>query len=162
MKLTELRCSEPGCDGPAACVGLYKGGCGVGGDCEPVLEQCGDVVDDAKCEKHCTHSFTNEHCHRVTFVRPFSELSREEIRLYIVGILQEHSRETRKKRAAGICVFPECNAKALNDRTVLFFGDDHCEKHARESELECLAEDQQDELDEEDLKYEGIKKGKKR
>lgn len=59
-------------------------------------------------------------------------------------VLERCQRETAEKRDKGLCVEPECTALALKDNSALFFGEDHCEQHARHYELEFLIEDQED------------------
>lgn len=141
--MAEHVCTE--CGKPATCLGLYQGKkCVRKKECESVLELCEDSVDKACCDEHCNHSFENTHCHKLKPPKPLTKMTPEEVHTYIRGILHEHSKDTRRKRAKGICVEPDCNAPALNDRTKLFFGDDHCEEHAKEAELSLLIEDQKD------------------
>ena len=141
--MSDLVCSD--CGQPAACTGLYKGiKCMPKKECQAVLELCSDGVDDPKCDKHCSHKFEISHCHMIKPKKPFSKMSHDEIHQYVRGILHEHGKETRRKRAAGICIEPECTKPALKDNSVLFFGDDHCKGHAEAAELEQLIDDQED------------------
>ncbi len=80
----------------------------------------------------------------LTNFSPFKD--REALRAYIDNVLEQASADMKRKRDAGICIEPECNTPALKDDSVHFFGMDHCEEHAKKAELECLIEDQEDDM----------------
>lgn len=61
----------------------------------------------------------------------------------ISKVLEDARAEQARKEAAGLCQWPSCSELACKDPT-LFFGSDHCAPHAREAEIECLVEDQED------------------
>lgn len=72
-------------------------------------------------------------------------MSRAALMLRIKAGIAEAARELDAKSAAGICQWVGCDLPAARvPREVLFFGDTHCAEHARQAEIECLADDQDD------------------
>lgn len=137
--MNELYCK---CGKVAVCTGLYRGKrCKGNGDCETVLTLCEDEIDKPCCADCCSHDYKNEHCH---MIKTFTSMTPAEFKAHIMGVIKQHNLQTAKKRAAGICIWIDCKDRALNDRSKLFFGDDHCEKHAREAEIEVLEMEQDD------------------
>lgn len=67
-------------------------------------------------------------------------LTREQIR----ALVDDIAAKARAKREAGLCAWVDCERPALGDRSFYFFGDDHCEEHARQAEIECLEDAQTD------------------
>lgn len=80
----------------------------------------------------------------LTGFTPFRD--RAALKAYVEKVIDMASEEMKRKRDAGICTDPECNKPALKDDSVYFFGDDHCEEHAKKAELECLIDDQKDDM----------------
>lgn len=74
----------------------------------------------------------------------------DELKKRVREILDKADADLRARRKAKLCVHLDtagqftCDEPPLGETSRYFFGDDHCEQHARQTELDMLAEDQAD------------------